>query len=185
MSKKILAAYATREGQTARIMGILATQLEAAGQVVETVDLGKLPQGADPADFDGVIVAGSVHAGKHEKEVSRFVASHREILAERRTAFLSVSMFAAALEEEGRRHAEEQVETFLADTDWKPDMVETVAGALRYSKFSRPWRWILKLSNRLARKDLDRQGWPQLTEDREFTDWAALERFGERFLDGL
>ena len=184
MAKRILATYATREGQTARIVGVLASQMEAAGNVVETLDLGKL-SAADPSGFDGVIVAGSVHAGKHEDEVSRFVKDHRDALADRRTAFLSVSLSAAALEEEGQRRASEQVETFLSETGWQPDMVEKVAGAFRYSGFSRPWRWILKLSNRLVRKELDREGWPQLTDDREYTDWPALERFGERFLEEL
>ncbi|MEM9555915.1 MAG: flavodoxin domain-containing protein [Acidobacteriota bacterium] len=185
MTKRILAAYATREGQTMRIVGRLAAHLAAAGHTVEAINLGKYPAGGDPTSFDAVIVAGSVHAGEHEEEVCRYVTDHRDALSQRPTAFLSVSLSAAAGAESGRQRATEQIEAFLAETSWAPDMVEAIAGAFRTSAFSRPWRWMLKLVNRMARKDLLREGWPELTGDREYTDWAALERFGDAFLDHI
>lgn len=177
----ILIAYATSEGQTAKISDTLAKQLGTAGHAVDLADLASRDAEPDVSDYDAVIVAASVHAGKHQDSVLRFVTEHAEALRPKPTAFLSVSMFAVATEEASRQRADEQVASFLKQVDWKPDLIEKLGGALRYSQFSGLWRWIFRLSQRLFRKQLDREGWPDLTVDREFTDWDTVRRFGTQF----
>ena len=178
---KVLLAYATSEGQTARIAGTLAKQIEANGHSTSVLDLDNTATPPDPATYDGIVVAASVHAGKHQESAQRFVTEHRAALAAGATAFLSVSLSAVAKEAEGRAQADEQLRLFLEETHWKPDFAETLGGAFRYSSFSRPWRAIIRLSQRLFRRQLERQGWPDMTLDQEFTDWGALRGFGERF----
>ena len=181
----VLIAYATTEGQTAKISASLAERIGNPGHAVDLVDLESRTSGLDVSGYDGVIVAASVHAGKHQESVLRFVAEHAEAFGDKVTAFLSVSMSAASATETGRERAGEQAASFLESVEWRPDFVETVAGAFRYSSFSRGWRWIIGVSQRIFNKELRRQGWPNLTGDGEYTDWAALQKFGDSFADAL
>lgn len=178
---KVLIAYATNEGQTARIAGTLAKQIEANGHSTEVLDLGDTTTPTGLATYDGIVVAASVHAGKHQESAQQFVSAHRDALDAGATAFLSVSLSAVATATEGRARADEQIQLFLEATQWKPDFVEALGGAFRYSGFSRPWRAIIRFSQRLFRRQLEQQGWPDMTRDQEFTNWEALRRFGNEF----
>lgn len=178
----ILIAFATGEGQTARITEALVSQFRALGHTVSHADLEDRALHPDPAAHDAVIVAASVHAGRHEKRALRFARRHRDALSQRPNAFLSVSMSAASSNEAGQQKADEQVETFLGQSGWRPEQVETIAGAFRLSRLPPLRRWIMRRMLGLFRKELDRLGWPEdLTHDHEYTDWDALRGFGERF----
>ena len=177
----VLIAYATSEGQTAKICNVLARQLEAAAHYVQLVDLSSGNQSPDVDFADAVVVAGSVHTGKHQDNLIRFVTDNRHLLTMKRTAFLSVSIAAAATDDSGQQRADEQVHTFLEQTGWQPGQVEKLGGAFRYSQFSRLKRWAFGLVQRLFRKNLDQEGWPDLTADEEYTDWKQLERFSREF----
>lgn len=177
----ILIAYATGEGQTAKIANVLAKQFRSDGHSVKTTDLGAGDGEPCAASYDALIVAASVHAGKHQDSVRDFVVRHKNSFCGKPTAFISVSIAAVAAEQAGRARADEQVAAFLGQVDWQPDFVEKFGGAFRYSKFSAVRRWIFRVSQRLFRKELGRQGWPDLTMDLELTDWSAVRRFGELF----
>ena len=179
----ILIAYGTGEGQTARIAETLAGQFQSAGHTAEMANLGDAEPDVSP--YDAIVVAGSVHAGKHQDSIRDFVSRHREALQGMPTAFLSVSLATVATTSAGRDRAAEQVTEFLREVDWQPVIVEQVGGAFRYSEFSPLKRTVFRLSQWLFKKELGRQGWPDLTTDSEFTDWSSLRRFGERFLASL
>lgn len=183
---RILIAYATSEGQTGRISRVLAQQLESLGHTVQRADLAAAGPAPDPADYDGTVVAASVHAGQHQRCAMRYVQQHREALSRSGTAFLSISMSAACTEGAGALQAVEQAEDFLRRTGWRPPLVETVAGAMRVSQLSPLKRLGLRVMIRLFRAELDRLGWPaDLIHDAEYTDWNALRGFGERFASDL
>lgn len=183
---RILIAYATGEGQTKKITKNLAGQFKALGHTVRLANLGGKADWPDPARHDAVVVAASVHAGSHQRSARRFVRQHRAVLTEKGAVFLSVSMSAAATKKAGLRQAGEQVEAFLDATKWSPAQVETVAGAFRLSRLSWFQRTVTRMLQSLFRKELRRLGWPEdLSRDAEYTDWAALRRFGERFAAGL
>lgn len=181
----VLIAYATNEGQTAKIADTLAEHIGSSGARVRVADLSGGSPSLELSAADAVIVAASVHAGKHQESAARFVRDHLGQLTAKRSAFLSVSLYAASSEDGGRDRAGEQMKTFLDEVGWQPDVTETVAGAVRFSTFSRPWKWIMRGAQKLFGKELKQDGWPDLTTDREFTDWAALSRFAERFCAGL
>jgi menaquinone-dependent protoporphyrinogen oxidase len=91
------------------------------------------------------------------------------------TAFLSVSLAAAADSEEDKRGLQECLETFLAKTGLKPAAIEHVAGAFRYTEYDFLKRWAMKYI-------AWRKGQPTDTgRDYEYTDWDALARFAEAF----
>jgi menaquinone-dependent protoporphyrinogen oxidase len=183
---RILIVYATGEGQTARIVGALASQLDAMGHSVQVSDLYDLRPRPDPAAYDAAIVAASVHAGRHQRRALRYVRRHRAALSERPTAFVSVSALAGATRPAGRQRALEQAQAFLRRADWQPTLLETVAGAFRASRL--PWHLRLgtALARRFSARELERLGWPaDLLHDEEFTDWDALRRFGGQFAAAL
>lgn len=183
---RILIVYATGEGQTARITEALAAQLDALGHFVQLVRLTRSDAGPDPAEFDAVLVAASVHASRHQRRALRYVRQYHAALTQRPTAFLSVSLLAAATRPAGRQQALVQVETFLRQADWRPRLMETVAGAFRPAQLP----WYLRFTTRLLatfwQRQLEAIGWPSdLTREQEFTDWDEVRRFGERFADLL
>ena len=51
---------------------------------------------------------------------------------------------------------------------------EMIAGALRYSKYSLPLKWLMR---RIARKAGEET---ELSQDYEYTDWQQFERFAQR-----
>ena len=182
---RVLIAYATSEGQTSRIVTSLAEELRQCGDDVHLIELAGGGQSIDTSPVDTVIVAASVHAGKHQDNAIEFVKSHLGDLSNKRTAFLSISLSAAANEEAGRSRAIEQLHAFLRDTGWSPDYSETIAGAFHFTRFSRLWQWIIRASERLFSGELRRQGWPSMTVDKEYTDWAAVRTFAHRFSESI
>jgi menaquinone-dependent protoporphyrinogen oxidase len=176
--KRIVILYATREGQTRKIAEHLKVELDGLGLAPEIFDVA----GAPAPVLDGcaaAIVAGSVHLGKHEKELVRYVTAHRTELALVPTSiFLSVSMAEAGAEDMAKtaeRRAEAQTEAwraiarFLHETDWKPTRSRPVAGALRYTQYGPVTRFVMKRIAKRNGNDLD------TTRDHEYTDWGALD----------
>jgi len=165
---KVLVGYASSEGQTRRIARHVADRLADAGAAVELAGLADA-EGLDPARFDRVILAASVHVGHYQRALSDFAAAHAERLAERPTLFLSVSLAAAGHESDDWRALDRIVDDLVAATGWQPGRVAQVAGAYRPSKYDIFRRFVMRRI--LAAKDPDAD--PDL--DREYTDWAALD----------
>ncbi|WP_286132642.1 flavodoxin domain-containing protein [Arthrobacter sp. OY3WO11] len=79
----IYIAYGSVEGQTARIAEYIADVIRAHGHEAETADLKQAPNSI-PDGQDGVIVAASVHVGKHEGYVADFVHNNRRAVSHQR-----------------------------------------------------------------------------------------------------
>jgi menaquinone-dependent protoporphyrinogen oxidase len=179
---KIGVLYATREGHTARIADRVAAGLIARGLLAEIRNV-RDPDSIPPLDrYCAVILAASVHAGKHEPEMVKFVKERLEELQSMPAAFLSVTLSEAGAErpdatpeEHARFSADVQsvLDTFFNETGWHPQHVKPVAGALLYTKYNFLIRFIMK---RIARKS---GGDTDTSRDYEYTDWLALDRFVE------
>ena len=87
MMKPIAVLYATREGHTRSV----AEDLRARGLDVECKNLREDAAAINPNDYSAVVLAASVHQGKHEREMVEFVKKHRDELARLVPAFLSVT----------------------------------------------------------------------------------------------
>ena len=90
---KILIAYGTTEGQTSRIADHIAEAVRKHGVEAEALDL-KGSKKVSPDAYDGVIVGGSIHMGKHQEDVADFVRRNRPALERLPSAFFSVSLAA-------------------------------------------------------------------------------------------
>jgi menaquinone-dependent protoporphyrinogen oxidase len=174
--------YATREGHTARIADRVAAGLIARGLAAEVRNV-RDSDSIPPLDrYRALILAASVHAGKHEPEMVRFVKEHLSELQSMPAAFLSVTLSEAGAEranatpdEHTKFSAEVQsvLSTFFNETGWRPNHVKPVAGALLYTKYNFLIRFIMK---RIAQKS---GGDTDTSRDYEYTDWIALDRFVE------
>jgi menaquinone-dependent protoporphyrinogen oxidase len=170
---RILVLYGTSEGQTAKVVRALAARLYADGIDAEIVCAG----GADPqpADYDGVIVAGSVHAGGYQKTVARWLRAHAGELAVKPTAFISVCLSILSKQEKARDEARAVPRRFVDGLGWRPTMIKVVAGALPYTKYNVFTRWIMKRIVSAAGGDTD------TSRDYEYTDMRDLRDFADRF----
>ncbi|MGD2131381.1 MAG: flavodoxin domain-containing protein [Maricaulaceae bacterium] len=173
---KVLVAYATTEGQTAKIAKAVAAQLEKRGVEVQLTDFGGLPRSFDLAPFDAVFLAASLHIGRYQAAAHRFAKAHAEALGARPSAFIAVSLSAVAEEPEGVEDAQRCADKFFDETGWTPLATHHAAGALKFSEYDFLRTWVMK---RIAAA----QGYDASTgEDMEFTDWSALDEFVEEFM---
>ncbi len=178
--KPILVLYATREGHTRRIAEHIAATLLARGHAVESREVSTFVGPIAFHSFDSVILAASVHAGEHEREMIDFVRTHRKQLELLPTAFLSVSLSEATVEDTARPEAmrtkadadvHAMLETFFAETGWHPSRVKPVAGALLFTKYGVLVRLVMKMIAKRAGHTTD------TSQDYEYTDWNGLDRF--------
>ncbi len=177
--KPYLVLYATREGHTERIGQHLLEVLWKRGLPANLERADDLPSSFRLEDYQGAILAASVHVGKHEAEITRFVKQHREELEKLPTVFLSVSLSEAGAEDaeapperraQAAADAQRMIDGFLDDTKWHPSKIKAVAGALLYTKYNFLIRLVMKRIARLAGGDTD------TSRDYDYTDWAALDR---------
>jgi menaquinone-dependent protoporphyrinogen oxidase len=182
--KPILIVYATREGQTRRVAERLAADARTHGRSAEIVD-ARAARSLELAKYSAVVVAASVHAGKHEREMVAFVRTHRGALERMPSAFLSVSLAEAGAEDaaaspEARARSRQEVEGaitgFFEETGWRPGRVKPVAGALLYTKYNFIVRFVMK---QIVKK---KGGSMDTSRDHEYTDWASVDRFAEELL---
>lgn len=170
--------YATTEGQTQKIARFVQERLTGLGHEAEFV-LAEATDWDELGEIDGAVLAGSVHAGGYQKALVQFATENAAALNALPSVFLSVSLTAAGDDPEDHEELRAITARLAEDSGWTPDVVEQVAGALKFSEydFFRYWavRWIAK------------QKFPDADpgEDREFTDWDALGRVVDRWAAGI
>lgn len=180
--------FATREGQTRKIAERVAADLRTHGVETDVIDVRSLRSPFDWSCYGVACVAGSVHAGHHERELIAFVRRNREALSARSAIFLSVTLSAAGAEdqtapavrrEQSAADAQRMIELFVTETGWRPAWSSAVAGALAYTRYNFVVKFVMK---RIARK----QGASTDTSrDHEFTNWAAVDAIAERLLAAM
>lgn len=172
---KLLVLYATTEGQTRKIARHVADRLADAGHGVELLNATEA-EGLDPGRFDRAVLAGSLHAGGYQAALAGFAQRHAAALNAMPTLFLAVSLSAAGDDAEDWAGLTKCLDAFLSETGWTPGHIAHVAGAFRFSEygFLKSWamRRIAAVKDPEARPD----------QDREYTDWAALDRTVEGWM---
>jgi menaquinone-dependent protoporphyrinogen oxidase len=178
--KPLLVVYATREGHTRKIAERVAATMRARNDVVDVVEAASAAAGFDVSRYGGVVLAASLHGGKHEREMVDFVKANHAALDSVPTAFLSVSLTEAGVEDrtapfERRAKAAEEVkaavEAFCHETGLHPSRVWPVAGALLYREYGVLKRLVLRMIVQRKGGDTD------TSRDYDYTDWEALDRF--------
>jgi menaquinone-dependent protoporphyrinogen oxidase len=120
-------------------------------------------------------VAASVHQQYHQDTVTNFAIAHHKLLNAEPSAFVSVSL--SAVLEGQRPEAQKYVDDFVSVTGWHPRMSLLLGGGLRFTDYDYFQKQIVKF---IVMKGA---GAARDQSDREFTDWNALARFVDKFLD--
>ncbi|HKV98420.1 MAG TPA: flavodoxin domain-containing protein [Vicinamibacterales bacterium] len=172
----LLILYGTTDGQTRKIAGALADELRACGNEVDVVNARHLRPPTRPDDYAGVIIAGSVHAGGYQRSVRRWVRAHREALAGRPTAFVSVCLGVLEHNPATDRELDRILTKFFDETGWRPTVTKIVAGALPFTKYG----WLKRrVMRRIAEKQLG--SGIDTRRDYEYTDWNDVRAFARAF----
>lgn len=170
---RILVIYGTTEGHTEMIATAIGNTLTSGGFNVDIIQAGTVDP--RPADYDGVIVAASVHRGGYQQAVAHWINAHVGELRSRPTAFVSASL--GVLQHDPKVDAELDaiIHRFIDPLDWQPTVIKSVAGALLYTKYNLVMRWIMRRIAAKAGGDTD------TSRDHDYTDWNGLRSFAEEF----
>jgi len=183
LNPTVLVLYASKHGQTAKIAARIAAVLRDHDV---NVALRSTADGMheSPASFDGCVVAASVHAGHHQREIVEYVSGHRTSLSDRPSAFVSVSLTAADATDESRAATRELIDDFLDNTGWTTDTTLPVAGALQYREYDFVTRLVMRLITARHEAYPDTGSPYAVTDtahDHDFTDWKEVDRFALEF----
>ena len=172
---RLLVAYTTYDGHTAKIAERIASTLRQANCAVELCDIARSRTDRPPEDYDGVIAGGPLHGGKHHPQLLKFASQNCDALNKQPSAFFSVSLSAAGnVEQQG--DATRCLNEFLDDAGWKPSATAIVAGALLYRKYGFCTRWMMKMIvKRGGTGDTD------TSRNHVYTDWDAVDEFAKEF----
>jgi menaquinone-dependent protoporphyrinogen oxidase len=173
----LLILYGSNGGHTVKIADRLVDVALAREHQVQLMDCERVPAGFSTRFFDAVVIGSRVHFGEHHERVVQFVQARRQELANKPTAFYSVSLAAAAARPEDRAEAVDYVRDFVRDTGWRPGLIAVFAGALRYSQYGLLTRRVMRSISKRAGGDTD------TSQDYEYTDWESVQHFAEGFLD--
>lgn len=176
---RMLILYGTTDGHTRNIADALAHTLRDEGAQTEVMLATGDPNQARPEAYDAVLIAASVHMGKFQRGVRRWVRAHARQLNEMPTAFLCVCLAVLEDNAETRRDLDRIIQRFLDESAWRPTETQLVAGALPYTRYG----WLKKLvMKRIAAKA---GGDTDTTRDYVYTDWDALGEFARTFVRDL
>lgn len=173
MTNHLLIIYGTRFGQTAKIAEWMAGVLRERGYDVIVTDAAHLPADFDVDQADGIIIGASVILGRHEAVIRRFILRHLATLTRRPTGFFSVSGSAASPRASLRAEARRTADRFLTSLSWRPTHVATIAGALMYSRYAPPLRWVMRQIAKRTGESTD------TSQDHEYTDWHQVAQFAD------
>lgn len=176
---RVLVLYGTSEGQTETVAERIGDVLEAAGHDPTVTHVLYRPESLRLADYDAIIVGASVHGGKHQRYVTRYVKKQVDELNRLPSAFFSVSLTTAEDTDGARDRARRYVAAFLAETGWNPDETAVVPGALKYRQYGTLKRFVMKQVAKRTSGDSD------TSREYEYTDWTDVESFTTDFVGSL
>lgn len=174
---RVLIVYGTTEGHTRELCNFAAGVLRERGCRVTTEGAGADPSHPDPAAYDAILLAASLHVGRYQAPLVHYAQVHHARLNAMPSAFLSVSLSAAGESPEDWAGVEECLSTFEAETGWTPGRVHQAAGAIRYSQYD--------FFKRLALQAIARRRGLKTarSQDYDLTDYDALRAFVTGFAD--
>lgn len=184
----VLIVYATREGHTARVAKRLSAALVARDVLCIVEDADAHPHAVNPHRYSAVVVAGSVHFGRHAPSLVSYVESNRAALTETPNVFVSISMSEAIAHYTGatreqraaaRARAHEAADTFCVRTHFRPDHIQLLGGGLPYTRLGFFTRQLVRLISA-------RQGGPtDPSRDHDLTDWTVLDSVADHVVNAI
>lgn len=175
----LLVLYGSNYGQTRKVAERIADVARGRGHEVSIVPGNAVPPDFDPAAFDAAFIGTSIEMDIHQRSVKKLVKEHRSAFARIPCAYFMVCLTAVSPKPEDRQKMDKYVDDFTGYTGLDPAAVGVFAGALRYPEYNLVRRFMVKLVARRLGANTDTGG------EYEYTDWPAVNRFAEEFLDSL
>lgn len=172
----ILVAYATTEGHTRKVAEFIAERLRIRGHRVDLVDAATPAALQVQPVYQGAVLGGSVHQGKHQSALAHFIKANQVWLKAMPTALFSVSLAAALDDMDHRIEAQKHVNEFADECGLKPVTTRCIGGALKYTQYDYFKRLLMRMIARQQQQDTD------MSKDHEYTKWNDVEAFVDEFL---
>lgn len=169
---RILIAYSTTDGHTARICQRMGDLLAAQSHSISVAPLATVEE-RDLAACDKIVIGASIRYGRHSQAVFDFIARHEPVLNRKPSAFFSVNVVARK-PEKNQPHTNPYVRKLLGRIAWRPTAVGVFAGKIDYPRYGFVDRNIIRFIMLLTGGPTDP------TTVTEFTDWRAVEDFAGR-----
>jgi menaquinone-dependent protoporphyrinogen oxidase len=166
--------YATTDGHTRRIAEHMATVLRGHGLAGQPIEVAS-PEAAT-IDWPGVravVLAASLHAGRHQAAAEAFARRHHAELSARPSLFVSVSLSICSVSPDAVAAAHKAANAFPALVGWQPSRVACVGGRLAYTQYGFLKRWMMR---RIAAQS---GGPTDTSRDHDLTDWQAVRGLAE------
>ncbi|MCL1146266.1 menaquinone-dependent protoporphyrinogen IX dehydrogenase [Shewanella sp. 10N.261.52.F9] len=166
---KILIVYSSVHGQTRKISAYLEDKLIAAGNSVTAMNI---TDKVDLAEFDKIIIGGSIRHGKHSAAVYDFIEANQTVLEQKPSSFFSVSLVA-------RKPLKNTADTnpymraFFEKSPWKPQLAEVFGGNLNYPSYGSMDRNIIRFIMWITK------GPTAADTNIEYTDWNKVDTYAE------
>lgn len=173
--RNVALLYASRKGQTEKIVRFMQKSLEDTGCVVEIHDL-KRENPVLGSQIDGVVIGGPVYAGHFHRVIRKWMRSNQSALRDKRTGLFVVALNSADKHAEARHADDELLRHFIDWTGVVPDQLANFAGALNYSQYSPIVRAQMVKIAKEAGGDTD------VSRDYEYTDWDQVRRYCADFV---
>ena len=165
----ILIVYASKEGQTAAIAQFIADAIRRHGHQATVLSGNHLPEDFSTAAFDAAM-------GVFPGYLQTFITTHRDWLNQVPSALFTVCMAIHSKNDKEQETARAFGPGLAGKTHWQPGLLETFAGAIKYTQYGFITRWIMR---HIAKKE---GGDTDTSRDHEYTDWDAVTQFSEQFL---
>ncbi len=169
---RILIAYSTTDGHTARICQRLGELLTAQSHAVSVAPLATV-EPRDLAACDKIVIGASIRYGRHSQAVLEFIERNEQVLNRKPSAFFSVNVVARK-PEKNQPHTNPYVRKLLRRIPWRPREVGVFAGKIDYPRYGFLDRNIIRFIMLMTGGPTDP------TTVNEFTDWRAVDAFAGR-----
>ncbi|MDR9828762.1 menaquinone-dependent protoporphyrinogen IX dehydrogenase [Vibrio sp. FNV 38] len=171
--EKVLLLYSSREGQTKKIIGHIATLLGETQ--CEVADLHESTN-FDLDQYDRVLIGASVRYGRLNKKLYQFIQRNETFLSANRVAFFCVNL-TARKEDQGKDTPEGSayIKTFLSKSAWQPSLIGVFAGALYYPRYNWFDRAMIKFIMSMTGGETD------TSKEVEYTNWEKVSSFADKF----
>jgi menaquinone-dependent protoporphyrinogen oxidase len=168
---RTLLLYSSVYGLSRQICERIAALL-AAGGAQPTV-MALTDPAVDLGAHDAIVIGASIKHGKHQPTVLEFIRRHQAALCERPGALFSVNLVAR---KPGKNTPQTNpyLQALLRQSPWKPALMGVFAGELNYARYGPFDRQMVRFIMWLTGGPTD------LTTNKQFTDWAEVERFAAR-----
>ena len=172
----LLIAFASVEGQTAKIARFISTIASKCGYKAHLLNTDEQASPRQIDDFHRTILVAPVHERRHPKSFETFLKTHSDALVAQKTLMLSVSLKAAFAS--GHEEAADYLAEMLLRTQFQPNKTALIAGAVRPEAYGYFEKEIVRHVVLLGQKVNPNEG------PREFTDWDQLSAIVTDFLSG-